>query len=70
MLVGNFQSYVPQYGGGFAPTGGPSPYQQAGPAFGAYGGGGGGSGSSGGVILPLAAGAFALAVLARRMKLL
>lgn len=40
MLVGNFQSYVPQYGGGFAPTGGPSPYQQAGPAFGAYGGGG------------------------------
>ena len=39
MLVGNFQSYVPQYGGGFAPMGGASPYQ-AGPAFGAYGGGG------------------------------
>ena len=39
MLVGNFQSYVPQYGGGFAPMGGASPYQ-ASPAFGAYGGGG------------------------------
>lgn len=39
MLVGNFQSFVPQYGGGLAPTGGFSPFQ-TGPAFGPYGGGG------------------------------